>query len=73
MLTTLIGWFATIVIIISFLIRKDMFLLRVINLIGTILWILYGVLNKDIPLSVLNLIVAIIHIVWFIKYYKNEN
>jgi len=73
MLTTLIGWFATIVIIISFLIRKDMFLLRVINLIGTILWILYGVLNKDIPLSVLNSIVAIIHIVWFIKYYKNEN
>lgn len=73
MLTEVIGWLATIMILLSFLVKSDMFLLRVLNSTGACLWLVYGILKNDLPVIVLNFIVILIHSYWFIKNRKNEN
>ena len=70
MITDLVGWFATILILISFTIKKDMFLLRLINVSGTTLWLIYGIIKNDVPLIGVNSSVLLIHLYWF---YKNRN
>jgi uncharacterized protein with PQ loop repeat len=69
-ITNLIGWLATILILISFTIKKDMFLLRLINVMGTTLWLVYGIIKNDLPLIGVNSLVLLIHLYWF---YKNRN
>jgi len=69
MIINLVGWLATIAILISFTIKKDMFLLRFINTIGTTLWLIYGIIKNDLPLMGVNFSVLIIHLYWF---YKNK-
>lgn len=63
----LIGWIATITILISFSVKKDMHLLRVINALGTTFWLVYGVLKHDMPLIAVNFSVLCMHFFWFIK------
>ena len=70
MIVNLIGWLATITILISFTIKKDMFLLRIINTTGTVLWLVYGLIKNDLPLIGVNTSVILIHLYWF---YKNRN
>jgi hypothetical protein len=41
----IIGWIATVFIIISFL-QKDMIKLRLFSLVGAILWTLYGLIGQ---------------------------
>lgn len=62
----ILGWVATGVVIISFLV-KDMLMLRTINSIGTVLWLIYGGLKLDYPLMAVNLLIVITHIIWFIR------
>jgi len=69
-ITNLIGWLATILILISFTIKEDMFLLRLINVMGTTLWLVYGIIKNDLPLIGVNSLVLLIHLYWF---YKNRN
>jgi hypothetical protein len=73
MIIEIIGWLATITILISFTIKKDMRLLRKINAIGTILWLVYGLLKYDLPLIGVNTSVLLIHLYWFYKNKSNEN
>jgi hypothetical protein len=63
----IIGWLASIIILISFTIKKDMWLLRVINFIGTGLWLTHGIIKQDTPMIFANITILIVHIYWFIK------
>lgn len=63
----IIGWFASVVILISFTIKKDMWLLRVINSIGTSLWLTHGIIKNDTPMIFANVSILLIHFYWFIK------
>jgi len=62
----ILGWVATGVIIASFLV-KDMLMLRTINTVGTVLWLIYGALKQDYPVMVVNLLIVTTHVIWFLK------
>ena len=65
-----IGWCAMVVTCLSF-VPKNVKYIRLINSIACVLWILYGSLIKVWPTVGVNVVVLLIHIIWFIKY-KNE-
>jgi hypothetical protein len=63
------GYIGTVLILLSFLI-ENVFKLRVLNSIGAILWIVYGVGIMAIPTIVVNSCVLVIHIFWIVKHRK---
>ena len=63
------GYIGTGLILLSFMI-EDVFKLRVINTLGAIFWIIYGVWIKSTPTIVVNVSVMVIHLYWFIKHRK---
>jgi len=60
------GYIGTVLILISFLI-EDVFKLRLINMIGAIFWIIYGLGIMAKPTIIVNFFVILIHLYWFIK------
>jgi hypothetical protein len=70
-LTEYLGYLASIVIMISFL-MKNMITLRIINSIGGLLFIVYGVLlSMSIPIIVTNTFVVGVNIFYLIKHYRS--
>lgn len=69
----IIGWIATVFIIISFL-QKDIIKLRLFSLVGAILWTLYGLIGQSWSIVFLNLVITIIQVFWIakLKYDKNK-
>ncbi|MGB1020953.1 MAG: uroporphyrinogen decarboxylase [Flavobacteriaceae bacterium] len=57
----IVGWVATFFVIFSFLINK-MLWLRIVNLIGAILWLVYGILDVSYSIIFLNLVIVSIQI-----------
>ncbi len=53
----IVGWAATIFIIISFLIN-NMLWLRIINMIGAALWLTYGIIDTSYSIIFLNVIIV---------------
>lgn len=70
-LTEILGWIATGLILISFLV-KDMYQLRILNAWGATTWLVYGFLRFDKPLIFVNLCVLVIHSIWFYNYKKTK-
>ena len=63
----LIGWVATALTLLSFMATK-MSILRLINFIGCVFWVAFGMLNKTNPIIVTNLVIATIHMGWYYKW-----
>ena len=66
----ILGWVATAFVLFSFTIqylRK----LRLVNMSGSVLWIVYGFLKQDNPVIFVNISIVIIHTYWFIKNRKS--
>jgi hypothetical protein len=61
-----LGWIATAGTLLSFAV-KDMWKLRLINGLASIVWIVYGILKVDNPIIVINSAVIIMHLYWFYK------
>ena len=53
----MVGWAATLFIIISFLIN-DMLWLRIINMVGASLWLTYGIIDTSYSIIFLNVIIV---------------
>lgn len=71
-LTEYLGYLASIVIMISFL-MKNMITLRIINSIGGFLFIIYGVLlSMSIPIILTNTFVVGVNVFYLIKHYRNS-
>ena len=69
-----LSWVATLMIIISFLI-ENMLWLRVVSLVGSILWVTYAIATDQLSLVVLNgalIIIQIWKIFKLIKINKNS-
>lgn len=64
-----IGYMAAALVVISFLVSKNMRLLRTINMLGAALFILYGVLlNVNLPVIIPNAVIVGIQVYYlFIK------
>ncbi len=60
----LIGWIATAGTLLSFAV-KEMWKLRLINSIASMVWIVYAVLKSDYPIIVINASVILMHLYWF--------
>ena len=65
----LIGWIATVMVILSF-IQKDILKLRIISLIGSLLWLGYGLLLESYSIIFLNTVIMFIQIYWIHKIKK---
>ena len=66
-LTEIVGYAASLVILLSFL-MKDVIKLRLVYVIGCSLFVVYGIfLDYSIPLIVTNVSIAIINVVFLIK------
>jgi hypothetical protein len=65
-----LGYFATVVTLVSMMV-KDMAYLRVINSVGCLLWIGYGLMIESIPVLMVNII--IIHIFKLIELKEIED
>mgnify|MGYP001282800189 FL=1 len=68
----LIGWSATTLIIISFLIN-NMLWLRIINLIGAFLWLCYGIIDLSYSIIFLNVVIVSIQIFKIFSLIKKNN
>ncbi len=66
-----LGYFASSLTVISFL-MKDVYKLRIINLIACILFIIYGFLIISIPVVIVNVVVATIQVIYLIKNRKKN-
>mgnify|MGYP005675184713 FL=1 len=58
-LLEIVGWFATFVVISSFLVN-NMLKLRTINFIGASLWLIYGIIAQSFSIIFLNIVVMCI-------------
>ena len=66
----IIGLIASIFVLISF-IPKDIKLIRCINIVGCIVWIIYGILIGALSVWLMNLLVMIVHVYHLIKNKKH--
>jgi hypothetical protein len=67
-----LGYVATIVTLISMMV-KDMVYLRVINSVGCLLWIGYGMMSESIPVLIVNTVILGIHIFKLIELKEIED
>jgi hypothetical protein len=67
-----LGYFATLVTLVSMMV-KDMVYLRVINSVGCLLWIGYGLMSESIPVLMVNTIILGIHIFKLIELKETED
>jgi len=67
-----LGYFATVVTLVSMMV-KDMVYLRVINSVGCLLWIGYGLMTESIPVLMVNTIILGIHIFKLIELKETED
>jgi NADH:ubiquinone oxidoreductase subunit 6 (subunit J) len=66
------GYIGTVLILYSFTI-ENIYKLRLINSIGSVFWIIYGIGIMAGPTILVNSCVLCIHTYWFIKHRKNKN
>ena len=66
----IIGLIASVFVLISF-IPKDIKLIRCINIVGCIVWIIYGILIGALSVWLMNLLVMIVHVYHLIKTKKH--
>ena len=71
-MVSILGYLATLVTMTSFLIT-DMFRLRVVNTFGCLLWIIYGVIQWDTPIILVNCLIMLIHLWWFIQHINKKS
>ena len=65
-MTEVLGWVATAVVLLSFTVQ-DMRKLRMVNLVGCLLWIGYGFILMSKPVIFVNISIAVVHTYWLIK------
>lgn len=58
-LTEVIGWIATLIILVSFLYSGVK--LRIINFFGALIWVFWGVMMETWNVIILNVLIMIIH------------
>jgi hypothetical protein len=63
------GYIGTVLILVSFLI-ENVFQLRLVNTLGAIFWLVYGIGIMAKPTILVNVAVIVIHTIWFIKHRK---
>lgn len=71
MIYEIIGLLATAFVLLSFLMR-DVKKIRLINIVGATLFVIYGVLINSVSVWIMNGILIIVHIYYLLKIKKSE-
>lgn len=66
MLISLLGYTASLITILSFL-MKDIKRLRIVNIIACVLFVIYGYLKLDPPIIIVNAAVIVVHLYYLKK------
>ena len=66
MLVDIVGYLSTFLVVLSFM-MKDMLKLRVVNMTGGILWVVYGIMLNNIPIIITNVFIVSINIIMLYK------
>ena len=66
-----VGYAASILIAIS-MFMKDIIKLRFINLIGSLLFAIYGFIIKAYPVAIVNVIIVFVNLYYLYKLYNNN-
>lgn len=72
MIIEIIGTLSSIIILMSFLF-SDLKVIRVINIIGSVVFIVYGILINSFSICFLNIILVIVHIVKLLQERRDYN
>lgn len=67
-----IGYLASILIVIS-MFMKDIFKLRFINLVGCILFVIYGLIIEAYPVALANGIIVFVNLYYLYKLFKETD
>jgi len=65
-MSDIIGYIGTLLVVISFL-MKNIFLLRLINVMACVVFVIYGILLSLIPVIITNLMIISINLYFIIK------
>ena len=67
--TDILGYVAMGLSILSFTLSKQRFI-RTVNLIACSVWVVYGYMINNNPTIIVNVLVCLVHVYWFIKRYQ---
>jgi len=62
----LVGYFAMGASVLSFAFAKQK-LVRIVNLLACLIWVYYGLLIQNNPTIIVNVMVSMVHLYWFVK------
>ena len=65
-LLELVGYFAMGASVLSFAFAKQK-LVRIVNLLACLIWVYYGFLIQNNPTIIVNVMVSMVHLYWFVK------
>ena len=65
-----LGILATIFVLLSFLFNEQK-LIRIVNIIGAVIFVIYGILINSISVWLLNGVLIVIHLVYLLRREKN--
>ncbi|MCK6649323.1 MAG: uroporphyrinogen decarboxylase [Bacteroidia bacterium] len=69
--TEMIGYVASFIVLISFL-MKNMIKLRIVNSVGCGLFVIYGILlHNSVPIILTNSVILFIHLYYLLKEYNS--
>ena len=68
-INVVLGVHAMCLTVLSFAFNEQIYI-RVVNTIGSLVWILYGIVLKQNPIILVNTFVIMFHIYWYIKWQK---
>jgi positive regulator of sigma E activity len=65
----ILGYVAMGLSILSFTLQKQRFI-RTVNLVACLTWVGYGYVINNNPTIIVNILVCLVHVYWFIKRYR---
>ena len=68
---SILGYLATVIVLISFILRGEI-KIRIVNLIGAIVFVIYGIMLPDLPVVLLNGCLIAVHIWQFWRMRKES-
>lgn len=66
-MTEIIGYGASLFVVLSFLIKDNIKYIRLTNLVGSLLFVWYGILINSIPVVVPNAFLVVVQIVYVVR------
>ncbi|GJQ04487.1 SWEET family sugar transporter [Capnocytophaga canimorsus] len=68
-----VGYTASFFVVLSFLIKQNVSRIRLVNLVGCVLFVIYGIYINSIPIIVPNAFLVFVQLYYLLLYPKKDN